>query len=282
MPTVSVIIPTHNRCDVLDKTIWSYLADPVVAEVLVINDGSTDHTEELLRDISQANPKVRYFHTINNGAPAARNLGVQEVSSHSDYVFFGEDDAFIEQQAVSRLVSCIERTGADIAGGIIVPIDSPEAKLRRPKGAPLQQKPVNLNLMRANFRLETAGEVEVPFLHALFLAKRWIFKQVRFDENYFGNAYREETDFCLEAARRGAKIMFCPDSAIFHIEAPHGGQRRITKWAYEKAVLKNNWYFLNKQYAYLKDRYGVATPKIFLQGALLGRRVYLLLRNMVK
>jgi GT2 family glycosyltransferase len=277
MTEVSVIIPTHNRGVILVKTIWSYVCEQSVCEVIVVNDGSTDNTEELLKDLSAKEPKIRVFSKENGGAPSARNYGINKVSVDSNYIFFGEDDAFLEEGAIDKLLGCMKAENADIVGGRIVPIDSVDSELACVSGNIVEEKPVRLNIMRANFKIELSKPVVVPFVHALFLAKKWIFQKVRFDEAYFGNAYREETDFCVEATKTGAKIVYCSDSRLFHIEAPQGGQRRNGKLAYEIAILKNNWYFLNKQYNYLKKRYRIITPKVCLQGALILRRIYLLL-----
>jgi glycosyltransferase involved in cell wall biosynthesis len=72
-PLISVIIPTYNAATFLPAAIESIRAqsyEPI--EILIIDDGSTDHTSELVRDWQD----VRYFLQSNQGPSAARNAGI--------------------------------------------------------------------------------------------------------------------------------------------------------------------------------------------------------------
>ena len=74
---VSVVIPTHNRCQMTQRAIDSVLAqqDARALEVIVVNDGSTDGTETALRARYGDDSRVRVITTANQGASAARNTG---------------------------------------------------------------------------------------------------------------------------------------------------------------------------------------------------------------
>jgi glycosyltransferase involved in cell wall biosynthesis len=72
--SVSVIIPTFNRIEFLSHALDSVFSQSYVAtEVIVVDDGSTDHTVEKL---SPAYPSVRFLRQENQGVSAARNLGI--------------------------------------------------------------------------------------------------------------------------------------------------------------------------------------------------------------
>ena len=78
MIRISVIIPTYNRRHVLERTLPGVLAQdfpPQDYEVIVVVDGATDGTTELLRDLK---PKcsLRVLESHHRGAGAARNVGV--------------------------------------------------------------------------------------------------------------------------------------------------------------------------------------------------------------
>lgn len=70
---VSVVIPTHNRADLLPRTLASILDQTLrPAEVIVVDDGSTDGTEQLARSFP---PPVKYVRIENSGVCRARNVG---------------------------------------------------------------------------------------------------------------------------------------------------------------------------------------------------------------
>src|SRR6266496_3667581 len=88
MKTVSVVIPTYNRACWLGDAICSVLQQSHPAlEILVVDDGSTDHTKELC---AQFGSRVRHIPQEHAGAAVARNRGLQEV--RGEYVAFLDSD----------------------------------------------------------------------------------------------------------------------------------------------------------------------------------------------
>jgi len=86
----SIIIPTYNRANFIPKTIASILNQTYpYFEIIIIDDGSTDNTEEVIKAIQH--PKLHYFKKENGERGAARNYGVQR--SKGNYInFFDSDD----------------------------------------------------------------------------------------------------------------------------------------------------------------------------------------------
>jgi len=74
-PLVSVIVPTHNRCQFVAEAVDSVLGQRGCSfELIVIDDGSTDETRLALESRREA---LRYVHQLQRGAAAARNAGVR-------------------------------------------------------------------------------------------------------------------------------------------------------------------------------------------------------------
>ncbi|MFC6990634.1 glycosyltransferase family 2 protein [Haladaptatus sp. GCM10025707] len=90
MPTVSVVIPTYNRSEEVTHAIDSVLAQTYDDfELLVVDDGSTDDTEEVVT--SYDDDRVKFIeHEENQGAPAARNTGIEH--AEGEYVAFLDSD----------------------------------------------------------------------------------------------------------------------------------------------------------------------------------------------
>jgi glycosyltransferase involved in cell wall biosynthesis len=92
MPTFSVIIPTYNRAELIEKTIRSVLTqENPDLEIIVVDDGGTDNTEEVVATLSDE--RVRYHRKQNEERAAARNAGTRLASGR--YVtFLDSDDLF--------------------------------------------------------------------------------------------------------------------------------------------------------------------------------------------
>ncbi len=90
MPIVSVIIPTYNRSNLLDRAIRSVLAQSFTDfELIVVDDASTDDTQSLVGAVNYSRIKI-IRHERNKGAPAARNTGIKV--SQGEYIGFLDDD----------------------------------------------------------------------------------------------------------------------------------------------------------------------------------------------
>jgi glycosyltransferase involved in cell wall biosynthesis len=89
-PDVTVVIPTHNRRDLLALAIRSVLWQrDVIFEVIVVDDGSTDGTGELVA--SFRDPRIRLTrHDTTQGVSAARNLGISQ--ARGQWIAFLDDD----------------------------------------------------------------------------------------------------------------------------------------------------------------------------------------------
>ena len=90
MPTVSVIIPTFSHRDYILSTLESVFAQTFTDyEVIVVNDGSPDDTEDLLRPHLESR-RIRYFKQSNRGQAAARNRGIAEAGG--EFIALLDDD----------------------------------------------------------------------------------------------------------------------------------------------------------------------------------------------
>ena len=76
-PSVSVVIPTYNRRERLPVVLEPLLADPAADEIVVVVDGSTDGSEELLLDFGRRDPRLRPVVIENRGLARARLAGAE-------------------------------------------------------------------------------------------------------------------------------------------------------------------------------------------------------------
>ena len=98
--SISVIIPVYNGERFIKKAILSALQQPEVAEIVVVNDGSTDATQAILEDLQSKNSKLKVFHhkdNLNNGRSASRNLGIEKAAKNF-IAFLDADDFYLENR----------------------------------------------------------------------------------------------------------------------------------------------------------------------------------------
>lgn len=108
MPRVSVIIPTYNRGDLIARSIDSVLDQTYEDyELLVVDDGSTDHTQSVVEQYSD--DRITYIaHSTNQGASAARNTGIEH--AEGEYLaFLDSDDVWAPRKLDKQVTELDER-----------------------------------------------------------------------------------------------------------------------------------------------------------------------------
>ena len=108
---VSVIIPTYNRAKKIKDAVESVINQTWKdLEVIVIDDGSTDNTKEVLTTIIDS--RIRYEYQQNSGACVARNRGI--TLSRGEYIAFHDSDDVWLPTKLQEQMEKIEKTNADI------------------------------------------------------------------------------------------------------------------------------------------------------------------------
>ncbi len=117
---ISVIMPAYNGEQFIAQSIMSVLNQTFTDfELIVVDDGSTDRTAEIVSKIQRQDDRVKFFRQENSGQAAARNIGISK--SQGDLIaFLDQDDLWIEQK-LELQTKAIEASGADIvfSGGYI-------------------------------------------------------------------------------------------------------------------------------------------------------------------
>ena len=106
MPLISVIIPLYNKENFIESTLKSALNQTFTDfEILIINDGSTDKSEEKILQFND--DRISIFNTINQGVSVARNFGIEKASGKM--IAFLDADDFWCPHFLENMVSLIEK-----------------------------------------------------------------------------------------------------------------------------------------------------------------------------
>lgn len=109
---VSIIVPAYNVEKYIEKCVTSILEQTYTnIEVIVVDDGSTDKTGEIIDNISQNDSRLQVLHKKNAGVSAARNSGIE--ISKGEYLVFVDGDDYISQDYVEYMINLIKSTGSD-------------------------------------------------------------------------------------------------------------------------------------------------------------------------
>ncbi len=112
IPTVSVVIPTYNRAHLVGRAIQSVLNQTYQDfEIIVVDDGSTDNTEEVVKSFND--PRIRYLrHDQNRGGSAARNTGIN--MARGEYIAFQDSDDEWLPEKLEKQMRVFENAPAEV------------------------------------------------------------------------------------------------------------------------------------------------------------------------
>lgn len=151
-PLVSVIVPVYKVEPYLRKCVDSIIGQTYRnLEIILVDDGSPDNCGCICDEYAEKDSRVKVIHKENGGLSDARNIGMQAMGG--EYLAFVDSDDWLDPQAVERLVSAAEGSGADLVIGRCVRVkDGAERTARRPSGRGSAGELDAVSAMRQMFR----------------------------------------------------------------------------------------------------------------------------------
>lgn len=104
----TIVVPVYNVELYLKKCIESLL-EQKNAEILLVDDGSKDHSGQICDEYGKLYSNIKALHKTNGGLSSARNVGIENASG--DYVLFVDSDDYIEKDTVKILERTLEAHG---------------------------------------------------------------------------------------------------------------------------------------------------------------------------
>jgi len=110
---ISIIVPIYNAEEFLKETVESILSQSFSEfELLLINDGSTDQSQNICEAFMENDKRVRLINKVNGGVSSARNVGIK--NALGTYIFHVDADDILRPDALFNLYNEASRTHADI------------------------------------------------------------------------------------------------------------------------------------------------------------------------
>jgi GT2 family glycosyltransferase len=228
-PSVSVVMVVYMTGEALERSVACVLADPLIDEFVVVDNGSTAGDRAWLRALSERDERVTLLSGHGNiGFARGANLGAR--TARGEMLVFLNPDAFLQPGCIAELVREIEhRPVPSIVGGRVLNADRTEQRGgRRGDITPMSAL---VSLSRLAHRVpalrgyEVHWEAEVPpdqpavvptISGACFCMRREDFDAVDgFDEGYF--LHVEDVDLCWRVRQQGGSVVFHPKAEVIHL-----------------------------------------------------------------
>lgn len=262
----SVVIPVYNASDFIEGTLDSIKNQSYKNyEVLITNDGSTDSTEEVLKEYKRLNPgfPLSFATQKNKGVSSARNNSISR--SNGDYVAFLDQDDWWFSNKLERAAGILSNNPEiDVLYHEAVTVNWKRGSDFCRLGA--LKEPVYFNLLLGTNKIGISTAV---------VKKDKLIKEGGFSAGYI---YTEDYDLWLRLARKGANFFYLKDFLGKYILRPDSESNKVENMIGEKLeILEKNYRLLIKEGKYneshLNRRYRRA-KSVVLFGA--SRRFYFL------
>jgi glycosyltransferase involved in cell wall biosynthesis len=239
-PLISVIICNYNYGRYIAQAIESALAQTYPnIELIIIDDGSTDNSRQVIDKYVKKNPEIRFIKQTNHGLAFSRNIGLD--AARGDYIVFLDSDDILSEEYVQSFYKTLYTKSVDIVYGDIEHIDS-------------QSLPDGVEGIFPEFSLD---ELLVRnYINASAMVRKSAIGDLRFDgELRQLGLTHEDWDFWLGLALKGAK--FAKNNQEKLLYRVHGGS--MVNYG---DLIKQGEQFV-KVYEHLVKKYSQKYPKIF-------------------
>ncbi len=232
-PLVSIIVNCFNQSRYLERAVTSVLSQTFSdLECIIVDDGSTDNTQQVAETLRQKDPRVSYYFKQNGGLPAARNFGIQK--AQGEWIQCLDADDWIAPDKISYQLSYLNNY--QYHQNIVFYSDYVRVFLNEQDEIVKQESQIigNLNTEQLIQRLlipDFLANSPHPALQQCMLMNRNIFREQLFNENLkaLGDRY-----FGVDILVAGVKFIYTPIIGAFYTK--------------HKSNRTNNWDYMNNYY----------------------------------
>lgn len=214
MITLSVIIPTYNRKEILDKcleALFKQTCSNSNFEIIVIDDGSHDGTDNIVKAALERSPvEVKFFKQENKGPAAARNAGIK--SARGEIVLFIGDDIIASPTLLEEHLNRHRENPDDRVAVLGYVTWSPDLGI-----TPFMRWLENGGPQFSYHKLQHNSEVPWGCFWTcnISVKKRFLIENGLFDEEFPSAAY-EDSELGYRLHKKGLELIYNRSAAAFH------------------------------------------------------------------
>lgn len=131
-PELSIILPVYNGEKYIERCIESILSNTFKDyELIVINDGSTDYTQNICDSYAERDERIKVFHNSNHGVSWSRNFGIEK--SNGNWISFVDSDDWLSENAFETIFNIQSEECDIISFGFWSVSDKHKSKIRLPE-----------------------------------------------------------------------------------------------------------------------------------------------------
>lgn len=210
---VSVIIPAYNTEKYISKCLNSLVSQSLKdIEIIVIDDGSTDKTPDIIKEYANKDNRIRVITQTNQKQGAARNRGLE--IAQGEYVTFVDADDWVSEEYLENMYNAILQNKVNMAAASMTRDKTDKIKPH----LNLKEKAVYNNaaeiIKAIDNHYETAGK----------LYKRELIKDLKFQEG----VYYEDGGYTIRAIYACASAVTVPEAVYHYVSNPHSTVKQRT------------------------------------------------------
>ena len=206
---ISIIIPCYNQGKYLNDSLQSvYNQSYTNFECIIVNDGSTDTTEDIANQWVNKDSRFQYYYKPNGGLSSARNFGLEKVQG--DFILFLDSDDCIDKDKISKSIELFSASQLDIV----------ISDFRRFTTNVTRLKPAFCNLSEQEFSFESIllnWDTKFTFPPHCCLFSSRLFKNLRFNEVLKA---KEDWFMWIEVFQQNPKVQFINEPLAFYRKNP--------------------------------------------------------------
>lgn len=216
MEALTVVIPTFNRRDILQKALEGYFtqsAPQAIRELIVVDDGSTDCTQATVEAAAARSPfEIRYFRQEKKGPAAARNLGI--CRAQAEVILFTDDDIIPSPNLVSEHLAWHSRN-QDLSTAVLGHVTwAPEVNPTR-----FMAWYESDGALFGYGHLRARAEADYRYFYSCNISLKISFLHTAgmFDEDFKAAAF-EDIELGYRLQKAGMRLLYNPQAIAYHLQ----------------------------------------------------------------